>query len=587
MRSCIPEASGIVKSRRYADIFWVHNDSGNPPLLFAIRGDGRIVRQFRLAIPNIDWEDIAIDDQGHLYLGDIGNNTRALPLRAIYRIDEPDPNSRADKPISASAVTFYDLPAENRFDAESLFYDRGSANLVAKYLDGREAELFTVPLEPPSPLLRPAQPRSIGRLQRIHRTRDGRRSERGWNAPGGLFDGGRRGFTIVTITNLPHGGFWPWSGTRPSPSRESPGTDGRWSWSRRAGDFIASPRRRGGPRRCRRRRALPSRPRAIQRSRPQSAGTAVMTEVHDVVIVGGGVIGLSIAFALAREGIRPTVVDRRDLGREASWAGAGLIPPVAENRSRQPLVALRSWSAELYPSWSAALGEETGIDVGYRRTGGVDVAWTDLEDQELRATAGRWRAEGIAYERLAPGDYARVEPALNPELKAVYYLPDRAQVRNPWLLRALMAAVSRRGGRLMPWNGVEGFRVQDRRVTAVRTSVGDLPCGMVVVAAGAWSGSLLETIGVDAPTPPIKGQIVLLRGERPLIRRVVEHGKNYLVPRDDGRVLVGATEEECRVRLGADLAGHSRASRSGRSTLPRVERSRSRSDMGRASARKL
>jgi glycine oxidase len=269
-----------------------------------------------------------------------------------------------------------------------------------------------------------------------------------------------------------------------------------------------------------------------------------MTETRDVVIVGGGVIGLSIAFALAREGIRPTVVDRRDLGREASWAGVGLIPPVGENRSRQPLVALRSWSAELYPRWSAALEQETGIDIGYRRTGGVDVAWTDREVQDLQATAGRWRAEGIAYERLAPGDYSRVEPALNPELTAAYYLPDRAQVRNPRLLRALMTAISQRGGRLMPWNGVEGFRVQDRRVTAVRTSIGDLPCGMVVVAAGAWSGPLLETIGVHAPTPPFKGQVVLLRSERPLIRRVVEHGKNYLVPRDDGRVLVGATEED-------------------------------------------
>ena len=122
--------------------------------------------------------------------------------------------------------------------------------------------------------------------------------------------------------------------------------------------------------------------------------------------------------------------------------------------------------------WSAALREETGIDIGYRRTGGVDVAWTDREDQELRAAAGRWRAEGIAYERLAPGDYARVEPALNPELKAVYYLPDRAQVRNPRLLRALMAAVSRRGAGLMPWHGVEGFAIHDGRVAAVRTSAG-------------------------------------------------------------------------------------------------------------------
>lgn len=161
----IPGASGIVKSRRHADIFWVHNDSGNPPLLFAVRGNGQIVRQFRLAIPNIDWEDIAIDNQAHLYLGDIGNNTGKLPLRVIYRIDEPDPDSRADRPISASAVTFYRFPRENRFDAESLFYDRGRAILLAKYLDGHEAELFSVPLEPPSPLARPADPRSLGVLR--------------------------------------------------------------------------------------------------------------------------------------------------------------------------------------------------------------------------------------------------------------------------------------------------------------------------------------------------------------------------------------------------------------------------------------
>src|SRR5262245_15366788 len=89
----IPEASGIVKSRRHPGIFWVHNDSGNAPLLFAVRSDGRVVRRFRLAIPNLDWEDIAIDARGHLYLGDIGNNTGLLRVRTIYRIDEPDPSS--------------------------------------------------------------------------------------------------------------------------------------------------------------------------------------------------------------------------------------------------------------------------------------------------------------------------------------------------------------------------------------------------------------------------------------------------------------------------------------------------------------
>ena len=203
-------------------------------------------------------------------------------------------------------------------------------------------------------------------------------------------------------------------------------------------------------------------------------------------------------------------------------------------------VALRSWSARALPELvGRARAKRPASTSAIAAPAASTSPGPNLKTRNLRATAGRWRAEGIAYERLAPGDYARVEPALNPELKAVYYLPDRAQVRNPWLLRALMTAVSQRGGRLMPWNGVEGFRVQDRRVTAVKTSVGDLPCGMVVVAAGAWSGPLLEAIGVHAPTPPFKGQIVLLRSERPLIRRVVEHGKNYLVPRDDGRVLVG------------------------------------------------
>jgi glycine oxidase len=269
----------------------------------------------------------------------------------------------------------------------------------------------------------------------------------------------------------------------------------------------------------------------------------VIKQSSDILIVGGGVIGLAIAYALAREGMAPIVLDRAELAREASWAGAGLIPPESARGVENPLVALRSQSARLYPAWSDALREETGIDVGYRRTGGVDVAITDSEDQLLRNAAGRWRAEGIEFERLAPGDIARVEPALSRDLKSVYFLPDRAQVRNPRLLRALIEAVTKRGGRLKPWHGVQGFDVHKGRVVAVKTAERDIACGKVVVAAGAWSGQLLKSLRLDVPTPPVKGQIVLLRGNRCLLRRIVEHGNNYLVPRDDGRILIGATEE--------------------------------------------
>jgi hypothetical protein len=162
----IPEASGIARSRRYPGIFWVHNDSGNPPSLFAIRRDGTIVREFRLAVPNIDWEDIAADDQGHIYVGDIGNNGGLLAIRVIHRFDEPDPAKPAGQPLRPSVSAFYGFPRADRFDAEGLILEPGtsSAVVVAKRFDGREADLFAIPLNPPAPLLRPASPRPIGTL---------------------------------------------------------------------------------------------------------------------------------------------------------------------------------------------------------------------------------------------------------------------------------------------------------------------------------------------------------------------------------------------------------------------------------------
>src|SRR5437588_720505 len=204
---------------------------------------------------------------------------------------------------------------------------------------------------------------------------------------------------------------------------------------------------------------------------------------RDVVIVGGGVIGLSIAYALAREGVLATVLDAGPLGRAASWAGAGIIPPGAERTRTGPVAALRTLGARLHVEWAAALRDETGIDNGYRRSGGVDVAWTVVEDHELRGAAGRWRIEGITYERMAPADFGRVEPALNPALRVAYFLPDRAQIRNPRHLQALIKAASGRGVSLLPHQSVLGFEVDGDRVVAVRTEQGRLPCGTVVVAA--------------------------------------------------------------------------------------------------------
>ena len=241
----VPEASGIVKSRRHPGIFWVHNDSGNAPLLFAIRSDGRVVRQFRLEIPNIDWEDIAIDDRGHLYIGDIGNNLGALPMRAIYRIDEPDPAKAPERPLAATALTRYVVPRDNRFDAESLDYDQGNAIVIAKYRDGREAEIFSVPFDEPAPLSKPAQPKSIGRLAGFVEP-----------ATGSDLDVERTHLAVCSSTvsriyrredvqkhewKLAGEACWSWKRR----SKALVGTAAIWCWLPRWGASFASPRKDG------------------------------------------------------------------------------------------------------------------------------------------------------------------------------------------------------------------------------------------------------------------------------------------------------------------------------------------------------
>lgn len=266
-------------------------------------------------------------------------------------------------------------------------------------------------------------------------------------------------------------------------------------------------------------------------------------KASDVVIAGGGIIGLSAAYALAREGLRATVLDAGPLGRAASWAGAGIIAPGASLPTDHPDAPLRTLGSRLHAEWSEALREETGLDNGYRRCGGLDVGWTADEAESLREAAPLWAEEGIAYRRLDPREFAEVEPGLSPSAEVAYFFPDRAQIRNPWHLRALEVACERRGVLLRPRCPALGFEVVSGRVRAVQTPEGPLPCDRLIVAAGPWSESLLAGLDLDVATPPIRGQIVLLKTPRPVLRRIIEHGHDYLVPRDDGRVLVGSTEE--------------------------------------------
>jgi glycine oxidase len=264
-----------------------------------------------------------------------------------------------------------------------------------------------------------------------------------------------------------------------------------------------------------------------------------MASHPDVLIVGGGIIGLTTAYYLAREGTRVTVVDRGDLGREASWAGAGILPPRSVAGARTPFELLRAHSTGLLPGLSAELRERTGIDNGYLRCGGLEFFEAGEPDD-----THEWRSEGIRFEVVQGEALQRLEPGLAPQLGPAHHLPDTAQLRNPRHLKALIAACTLHGVTLRPGCFVHGFTLEGSRALAARTALGPLHAGHFLLAAGSWTDALLEPLGWRPGIRPIRGQIALLNPGRPLLRRVLMWGARYMVARPDGRVLVGSTEED-------------------------------------------
>jgi glycine oxidase len=263
-----------------------------------------------------------------------------------------------------------------------------------------------------------------------------------------------------------------------------------------------------------------------------------MSKHPDVLVIGGGVIGLTTAYFLAREGIAVEVMDKGEFGREASWAGAGILPPCSLARARTPLERLRAHSVALYPSLSAELRDRTGVDNGYLRSGGLEL--TTLNE----CSAEEWQNEGITREPVDGKRLRDLEPALAAELGSAYYLPDMAQVRNPRHVKALLAGCQALGVRFHPGCPVLDWEIQGQRIVGVRTNTALARAEQFLLAAGAWSDTLLARTGWRPGIHPVRGQIALLNSGIPVFRRILLWGSRYLVPRPDGRVLVGSTEEE-------------------------------------------
>ncbi|MEA1053073.1 glycine oxidase ThiO [Lamprobacter modestohalophilus] len=257
-----------------------------------------------------------------------------------------------------------------------------------------------------------------------------------------------------------------------------------------------------------------------------------------ILIIGGGVIGLMTARELSQAGAEVALIEMGSTGKESSWAGGGILSPLYPWRYRGAVTALASWSQRIYPEFCEALFEETGVDPEYNRSGLM------ILDPDAPDLALNWaETEQAPIEVLDRAALAEKEPGLNVDTDGALWMPEVAQIRNPRLTKALHASISKRV-EMREREEVLDLQVEDGRVRGVTTTSGAIEAEHVIVCTGAWTAQLLEKLGRKPNIRPVRGQMILFYAKPGQIRHLSLYRERYVIPRKDGRVLIGSTLEE-------------------------------------------
>ena len=266
-------------------------------------------------------------------------------------------------------------------------------------------------------------------------------------------------------------------------------------------------------------------------------------EAAKIVIIGGGIIGLTIARALARRGGRNVaVIEKHQFGQGASWAAGGILAPQIEAKQDDDFFQLACASRDLYPAFAQALEAESGIDVGFNDSGTIYVAFTEADESDFQARYDWQQNRGLAVEWLTGDAARRLEPCLSPTVRCALRFPNDYQVENRSLVRALLISNERLGVRLIPECEARRLVIEDDRIAAVETSQGLINASTVVIAAGAWSSTVAGNKAISVA--PVRGQMLCFEPQPPFARHVIYSARGYLIPRRSGRLLAGSTTEE-------------------------------------------
>jgi glycine oxidase len=263
---------------------------------------------------------------------------------------------------------------------------------------------------------------------------------------------------------------------------------------------------------------------------------------YDAIVIGGGIIGCSVAWRIAQSKRRVALVERGRVGGEASSAAGGILIPEAYPGQSPNLLQLWLTSNQLYPSFVDEVREATGEAFEFNVTGRIVAGFTDEDLAGLRAHLEHQGPAGIRAEWLDQAETRAAEPSISPEVLASVYYPDHGLVDNPRLTHALGTAVRRTGADLFESRMVTGFQLEGDRITGVETLTGALSSPIVINCAGSWAG--LTDARVRKPVRPAKGQAFAVdRGAMPL-RHIVQGPRGSAVPRADGRTILGATVDD-------------------------------------------
>ena len=269
-----------------------------------------------------------------------------------------------------------------------------------------------------------------------------------------------------------------------------------------------------------------------------------MDQTADVVVVGGGVIGCFIAYELSKAGLEVVVVEKGQVGAEASSAAAGLLVPLHMAEEERALFELHLTSTRMFPAFVPELEKETGISVEYIPSGILRVA---LNEEEETARLSQFQkfgeAFGMAITRLDTTEIHSLEPELAPTVCGGIFSHDEAYINNGRLVLALARGASIRNARFLEGGLATGVRRTNGRFSALQTNEGEISAGHLVVATGAWSRVFCKAMDITIPVAPARGQMLAVTTIRRLLQRPINSSNGALVPRADGSVHVGATVE--------------------------------------------